>query len=180
MEETTVNNTSPRKGMSPMIWIVLIVLLVLIGGAFMVMNNKSSNTASSTAMTESPTAAPTAMAMDETGTMSKDSTTPAESMSPSGAMTDENTVTVDMEAGSYYYNPKTITVKKGQKVVINFKAVDMMHNFNIDELNVHSPTTTSGNSTTIEFTADKVGTFEYYCAIGQHRKLGQIGSLIVQ
>lgn len=56
----------------------------------------------------------------------------------------------------------------------------MMHNLNIDEFNVKSPTAKSGETITFEFTPNKAGTFEYYCAIGQHRKNGQVGKLIVE
>jgi heme/copper-type cytochrome/quinol oxidase subunit 2 len=107
-----------------------------------------------------------------------DTTTPSPSEKVTGAMTDVKTI--EMEAGSFYYNPKSVTVKKGQKVVINLKAVDMMHNINIDELNVHSKTVSSGSTITVEFVADKVGTYEYYCAVGQHRQKGQVGTLVVQ
>jgi nitrite reductase (NO-forming) len=55
-----------------------------------------------------------------------------------------------------------------------------MHNFNIDEFNVKSDTVKAGDSTVIEFVADKTGTFEYYCSVAQHRTLGQVGKLIVE
>jgi len=32
----------------------------------------------------------------------------------------------------------------------------------------------------IEFTADKVGEFEYYCSMPGHRQAGQFGKLIVK
>jgi plastocyanin len=56
----------------------------------------------------------------------------------------------------------------------------MVHDFNIDELNVHSPMTKNGESNTVEFTADKVGVFEFYCSVGQHRKNGQVGKITVE
>jgi plastocyanin len=31
----------------------------------------------------------------------------------------------------------------------------------------------------IEFTADKVGSFEYYCSVGSHRQMGMKGVLKV-
>jgi cytochrome c oxidase subunit II len=87
---------------------------------------------------------------------------------------------VNVEAGSYYFKPNEIRVKKGQKVKIELKSVSMMHNFVIDELDVSSPIVASGNTGTVEFVADKVGTFEYYCAIPGHRAQGQVGKLIVE
>jgi plastocyanin len=58
-------------------------------------------------------------------------------------------------------------------------AKDMMHDLNIDELGVDGDVVKAGESTTITFTADTVGEFEYYCSVGQHRKNGQVGKLIV-
>ena len=37
-----------------------------------------------------------------------------------------------------------------------------------------------GETDSIEFVADKVGTFEYYCSVGQHRSMGMVGKLTVE
>jgi len=87
---------------------------------------------------------------------------------------------VKVEAGSYYYKPNVIRVKKGQKVKIELTAVDMRHDFNIDELEVRVPITPEGKTSTVEFTADRVGEFEYYCSVANHRQMGQVGKLIVE
>lgn len=92
---------------------------------------------------------------------------------------DINLKTIDIEAGSFYYKPNEISLKKGEKVKIILHSVSMMHDFNIDELNVKLPITKNGETGSVEFTADKVGTFEYYCSVGQHRKMGQVGKLVV-
>ncbi|PIV62612.1 hypothetical protein COZ39_02060 [Candidatus Roizmanbacteria bacterium CG_4_10_14_3_um_filter_33_21] len=88
--------------------------------------------------------------------------------------------TVEVESGSYYYKPNAITVKKDERVKIVMHSVSMMHDFNIDELNVKIPIVKNGDTSTVEFIADKVGTFEYYCSVGQHRQMGQVGKLIVE
>src|SRR5215217_7581411 len=44
------------------------------------------------------------------------------------------------------------------------------HNFNIDELNVHSKDLAYSDSQTITFVADKPGTFHYYCNIHPEMK----------
>ncbi|MEY4731380.1 MAG: hypothetical protein RL681_326, partial [Candidatus Parcubacteria bacterium] len=38
---------------------------------------------------------------------------------------------------------------------------------------------TDGQSETIEFVANKAGTFEYYCSVGSHRQMGMKGTLTV-
>lgn len=88
--------------------------------------------------------------------------------------------TINVEAGSFYYKPAEIKVKKGDKVRLVMKSKDMMHDFNIDELGVKIPITKSGETNEVEFVAEKAGTFEYYCSVGQHRSRGQVGRLIVE
>lgn len=89
-------------------------------------------------------------------------------------------VSIEVEGGSFYFKPNEIRVKVGDRVKITLNSVSMMHDFTIDELNVKSATAPAGQSTTVEFTADKAGTFEYYCSVGSHRAQGQIGKLIVE
>lgn len=86
---------------------------------------------------------------------------------------------IEVEAGSFYYKPDTITVKKGEKVRIKLTAVSMMHDFNIDELNVKIPVTVNGTFSYVDFIAEKTGTFEYYCSVGSHRANGQVGKITV-
>jgi plastocyanin len=93
---------------------------------------------------------------------------------------DSNTVTVEIEAGSFYYNPKEIRVKVGDKVRIVLTSKDMMHDLNIDELEVDGPVTVAGETSVIEFNANEAGEFEYYCSVGNHRTLGQVGTLFVE
>jgi heme/copper-type cytochrome/quinol oxidase subunit 2 len=99
---------------------------------------------------------------------------------PTEPLVDSSKTTVEIEAGSFFYDPREIRVKKGTKVEIVLTAKDMMHDFNIDELGVKLPITQAGNTNTLEFVADTVGEFEYYCSVGQHRSLGQVGTLIVE
>jgi len=102
---------------------------------------------------------------------------PSVSQTPPVASSTSNIIT--LEAGSFYYKPDIIRVKKGEVVKIELKSVSMMHDFNIDELNIHVPITKSGDVAVFEFTADQAGEFEYYCSVGKHRQLGQVGKLIV-
>lgn len=86
---------------------------------------------------------------------------------------------INVEAGSFYFKPSEIAVKKGDKVKVTMRAVSLMHDFTIDELNVKMPIVKNGDTGTIEFTADRAGTFEYYCSVGEHRQNGQAGKLVV-
>jgi heme/copper-type cytochrome/quinol oxidase subunit 2 len=86
---------------------------------------------------------------------------------------------ITVEAGSFYYKPNLIKVKKGEKVKLTLNSASMMHDFKIDELGIEVPVTKSGSSSTVEFTVDKVGEFEFYCSVGAHKANGQVGKLIV-
>ena len=52
------------------------------------------------------------------------------------------------------------------------------HNFNIDALNVHSPTVPGGETTEVTITAPP-GDYEYYCAVPGHKQAGMVGVLSV-
>ncbi len=78
------------------------------------------------------------------------------------------------------FEPATMTVKKGDKVKITFKNVGGFHDLVIDEFNVETDRLNAGAQQVVEFTADKVGTFEYYCSVGNHRAMGMKGTLTVE
>lgn len=84
-----------------------------------------------------------------------------------------------LEASSFKYEPDFIGVKKGEKVKIILKSTDMMHDFNVDELDLSIPVTKSGSTNEVVFTPDRVGEFEFYCGVGDHRSKGQVGTLVV-
>lgn len=165
MEENSVQ-PNEKKQMSPMMMIAAIVAIVAV--AFI--GYKAMNTKNTDSMEESK----------EVGTMQQPTAVVSQPNATDSATSTSDTKIIAVEAGSYYYKPNIIRVQKGQKVKIVMTSKDMMHNFNIDELGVSLPLTKSGETNSVEFTANKVGTFEYYCSVAQHRKLGQVGKLIVE
>lgn len=87
----------------------------------------------------------------------------------------------DIKAGSFYFTPTELRVKRGDKVTINVTNDGGFHNLTIDAFNVKiGPITTIGQKASAEFMADKAGTFEFYCNVGTHRQKGQKGLLIVE
>lgn len=122
------------------------------------------------------TPSPVVMMEEQTETAS-----PSTATSPMMAATDtKNVKSFELEAGSFYYKPNEMRVKKGDTVTVIIKSVDMMHDFVIDELAVKMPITKSGDTNSVEFVASKAGTFTFYCSVGQHRAHGQVGTLIVE
>jgi cytochrome c oxidase subunit 2 len=111
--------------------------------------------------------------------MSKELTTSSPTTTTATAMTEGDVKVFTLEAGSFYYKPNVINVKKGDKVKVITNSVDMMHDFVIDELKVKSVVAKAGSSAEVQFTADQVGSFEFYCSVGSHRKMGMVGTLVV-
>lgn len=151
-----------QKNTNPLLVIGIIVFVVVVAGVFWLTSNQAKNTESAQTMQteKTATAAPTQPVTEST---------PDESMAKS----------IVVEGGNFYFKPNEIKVKKGEKVKITFTSAGGMHNFVIDEFNVASETV-NGKSTTVEFTPDKTGTFEFYCSIGSHRQMGMKGNLIVE
>ena len=147
-----------------------VVLIILVGFVAMKLLSKNAKTTSDVNMTKK-----------QMTTQAPSSASPTSSPSGDVMTAETNDVkTITLDAGSFYYSIKTISLKKGQKVKVVMTSKDMMHDFNIDELNVHMPIVKSGETGTVTFTADKVGTFEYYCSVGNHRQLGMKGTLTVK
>ena len=105
---------------------------------------------------------------------------PAETKPVETMMKDEAAVKVfNVSGANFRFDPATINVNQGEKVKVVLTAVDMPHDFDLDELEVNGAVAQPGESVEVEFIADQVGTFEYYCSVGSHRANGMVGKLIV-
>ena len=85
-----------------------------------------------------------------------------------------------VDAAPFSFTPSTMTVNKGDTVKITVKNTKGTHDLKIDEFNTATRILNAGESETITFVADKTGTFEYYCSVGNHRAMGMVGKLIVR
>ena len=83
------------------------------------------------------------------------------------------------EAISAQFSLNEIRVKKGDTVKITVTNTAGIHDFVLDEFGIQKETPLN-EPVVIEFVADKVGTFEYYCSKYNHRQIGQRGNLIVE
>lgn len=93
---------------------------------------------------------------------------------------DASVKTFTVTGRSFSFSPNEIRVKKGDRVKINFVNESGFHDWVIDEFNARTNKISGGQSETIEFVADKTGTFEFYCSVGNHRQAGMKGNLIVE
>ncbi|MDP3998267.1 MAG: cupredoxin domain-containing protein [bacterium] len=140
------------KGQAQTLLLVIVAVLV-IGGAIFFASQGGSST--------SPTPTSTPVVEQPTGVT-------------------QEVKTFEVEGKPFEYNPKEIMVKKGDRVRIVFKNTQGFHDLTIGELGVHTKQIQAGQSDTIEFVADKAGTFEYYCSVPTHKDMGMTGKLIVE
>jgi plastocyanin len=150
--------------------IVVILLLLLIGGGAYFLMNRSATT--------NPDA------------LMEDSTDPTTAKQEDRVMQQESASEASVEEGTlkeftviskpFLFNQKELRVKKGDTVRITLDNQEGTHDFVIDEFNAKTKTLNAGQEETIEFVADKAGTFEFYCSVGNHRAMGMTGNLIVE
>lgn len=86
----------------------------------------------------------------------------------------------EVSGNNFAFSPTEIVVNQGDTVRINFTNSGGFHDLVIDEFNARTKQLADGAKETIEFVADKTGTFEYYCSVGKHREMGMVGNLIVK
>jgi len=77
-----------------------------------------------------------------------------------------------------WFSLKEISVSKGDIVRIKVTNIKGTHDFTLDEYGIKKMTPLN-EEVVIEFTADKVGEFIYYCSVSGHRQKGQWGTLKV-
>jgi nitrite reductase (NO-forming) len=78
------------------------------------------------------------------------------------------------------FDPKEITIPANTAVTVTIvNKGASVHNFNIDQLNVHSGDVQPGQTATVTINAP-AGDYQYYCNIPGHKEAGMIGTLHVK
>ncbi len=85
-----------------------------------------------------------------------------------------------LTAANFSFSQKEIKVKMGDTVKIVLANSEGFHDWVIDEFTARTKQISAGATDSVEFVAAKKGTFEYYCSVGNHRKQGMVGKLIVE
>ena len=85
-----------------------------------------------------------------------------------------------VDAIPFSFSSSTMMVNQGDTVKITVKNVGGVHDLKIDEFNIATRILQTGEEQTIIFVADKSGTFQYYCSVGNHRAMGMFGTLTVK
>jgi|SRR4029077_14913912 cytochrome c oxidase subunit II len=80
----------------------------------------------------------------------------------------------------YEFGPSSLRVKKGEHLRLVIAALDHDHGFRLDEFHINKKIE-RGKTVTVEFTADKAGTFPFrcsnFCGLGHG---GMKGTLVVE
>ena len=149
--------------------VIIAVIILLFAGLWYVNKSRSEKTeVENEGQVIQPSSSPVLTASPSAQTNSTDS-----------AMT-ESVQEFAVDGSNFKFTPSTLTVKKGLPVKITFKSIQGFHDLRIEGLNIGTKQIATGASDIVTFTPDKVGTFEYYCSIGQHRQMGMKGMLVVQ
>jgi cytochrome c oxidase subunit 2 len=92
---------------------------------------------------------------------------------------EKNVYEINMTAKKFEFDPHTIILNKGEKVVLNIVSTDVAHGFSLPAFNINADLPVN-ETVRVEFTADKAGEFEFKCSVscGSGHK-GMKGKVIV-
>jgi heme/copper-type cytochrome/quinol oxidase subunit 2 len=72
--------------------------------------------------------------------------------------------TIDVVASRYRFEPSVISVSEGERIRLRLRSADRDHQFAIKGFGVKVLIPKSGTAATVDFVADRAGTFEFTCA----------------
>ena len=163
-------------------FLIILVAIIILGGGWYWYSQQNMVPATTTMQDTSMQDT----SMQDTGTRMEDGTVPENTNSGtnvdvggSAAVSTGAIKVFTVTGANFKFAPSTLSVKKGDTVKITFVNSSGTHDWNLDEFNAHSGIIQSGASRTVTFVADKIGSFEYYCAVGNHRAMGMKGTLTV-
>ena len=162
---------------SGVIIIIILIILIILGVFIFAGNNKP--VAPITNTVTQPTDTTNASSTPQTATTTNATSSASAGVSAGVTAGTAETKSFTVTGQNFSFTPKTMSVKKGDKVQITFVNAEGHHDINIDEFNVHSGIINGGQQKVVTFTADKTGSFQYYCSVGSHRAMGMWGTLTV-
>jgi cytochrome c oxidase subunit 2 len=71
---------------------------------------------------------------------------------------------IHITAKKFDFTPDTITLKKGEPVLLVFSSQDRKHGFNLRAFGIRADVN-AGGTTQIRFTPDKIGKFSFSCDV---------------
>ncbi len=87
---------------------------------------------------------------------------------------------VTVEMVDIDFNPNEFAIPATTEVTVRLpNRGEIVHNFHIDPLDIHSEDVQPGGETTVTINAES-GDYEYYCSIPGHREAGMVGTVHVE
>jgi cytochrome c oxidase subunit II len=86
---------------------------------------------------------------------------------------------IEVDATSFEFDPDEITVTAGEDVAIVLSSDDLLHDFTIDDIDVHVAAD-RGETAEGGLRADVAGEYTYYCTVAGHREAGMEGTLVAE
>jgi len=85
---------------------------------------------------------------------------------------------IDIIASRFKFVPEMLQVTEGDRVRLTLRSTDTEHGFSIKKMNVRVAVPKTGEPVTVEFVAERPGTYEFkcseYCGSGHGRMKGQL------
>ena len=79
------------------------------------------------------------------------------------------------------WSQREIHVKRGETVRLRITSEDVTHGFYVPALDINAGSIAPGKFKAVEFTAERAGTFRFYCnVLCSHEHGGMIGNIIVE
>jgi cytochrome c oxidase subunit 2 len=86
--------------------------------------------------------------------------------------------TIDVIASQYAFEPARISVVEGDRIRLRLRSTDRTHGIGIKAFRVKALVPKTGEIATVEFVADRVGTYDItcseYCGIGHAAMKGKL------
>ena len=90
----------------------------------------------------------------------------------------EEVRTIDVIASRFKFEPSIIPVAQGDRIRLRLRSADRDHQFAIKAFQVKTLIPKTGEAVTVDFVADRTGTFEFtcaeYCGIGHSAMKGRL------
>jgi heme/copper-type cytochrome/quinol oxidase subunit 2 len=97
------------------------------------------------------------------------------------ARTQATAKTFDVTAMKFHFEPAVIEVDQGDRVVLRLHSADVKHGFRVKPYGIKTVIPKGGDVVTVEFVADKPGTFVFACSeYCGPRHSSMKGSLVVR
>lgn len=95
--------------------------------------------------------------------------------------TEENEVdrTIEVEGGSYYFEPDNIQVEQGETIEFTLVNEGGFHDMVIPELDAGTDRINGGDTESFTVTFEETGEYEFICSVGTHAQQGMAGTITV-